>query len=91
MLAQSLDELIEESIEKGKEEGLELGLEQGRRTGSLLGKKEALLRMMRKKYELSEEESDLVLKVDSVGKIDDAIDEILTADSKEVILDIFRE
>lgn len=44
---------------------------------------------MRKKFEPTEKETDLVLKVDSVEKIDRAIDDILSTDSKEVILNIF--
>ncbi len=69
-------------IEKGKEEGKE----EGREAGRIEGEHKTLIRLLEKKFGLSEEEKELVRSTEELEKIEAALDELLDAEMKEQVL-----
>ena len=86
MLAQSMDELIEQ----GKEEGIAQGKEEGREEGELLDKQKVLVRLMDKRFGLTEEETAIIMAETSREKLDQALDEILFAENKVQVLTVLQ-
>lgn len=72
----------EEMIEKGRKEGLKKGRQEGRQVGMIEGKREALLRQLTTKFgPLPEETVSRVQALESLEKLDDCLDQVLTATS----------
>ncbi len=66
-------------------------MEQGLERGTLLDKKEILIKLISKKFGISEKERSFIMAVADRGKLDLALDEILFAESKDVLLAILKE
>jgi len=81
----------EKLMEQGREQGREQGLEQGLERGTLLKEKEILIKQISKKFGISEKERSFIMAVADRKKLDLALDEILFAESKDVLLDILKE
>ena len=75
MLAQSLDEIIEESEQKGEIKG------------ELKAQHKTLIRQLQKRFGLTPKEIEKIESVSSVEKLDTALDMILTAETKEQVLE----
>ena len=73
-------------MERGIEEGIERGIEKG----TLLDKKEVLINLISKKFSISEDNKFLIMGIEDKNKLDLALDEILFAESKDVLMDILR-
>jgi predicted transposase/invertase (TIGR01784 family) len=78
MLAQRLDLLIDE------------GKVEGRAEGTLADKQQVLVRLISRKFGITEEEKAAVLECRSLQRLDKALDEILFAERKEVVLGCLR-
>jgi predicted transposase/invertase (TIGR01784 family) len=72
--------------EKLLKEGLEKGLEKGR----LREKQEVLRRQLSRKFQLNREEAELIDSCDDSRALDEALDEIILATSKEQVLEHLR-
>ena len=81
----------EKLIEQGLQRGLEKGLEQGLERGTLLNEKEIIIKLISKKFGISEKERLFIMTVADKEKLDLALDEILFEESKDVLLDILKE
>jgi len=66
-------------------------IEQGLERGSLLKEKEILIKLISKKFGISENDRSFIMTVEDKEKLDLALDEILFAESKDVLLDILKE
>jgi predicted transposase/invertase (TIGR01784 family) len=75
MLAQSMDKLIEE----GRVEGME--------QGELVEKHNVLIRLADRKFSISEENKQFILSVLDPDKLDSALDEIITANTIDGVID----
>ena len=58
----------------------------GQREGQLQGKREILMRLLSRKFSLGTEEKQKILQEESLAKLDRALDQIITAATKEEIL-----
>jgi len=74
------------TAEKLIEQGLQRGLERG----SLLDKKEILIKLISKKFGISDNDRSFIMAMEDKEKLDLALDEILFAESKDVLLDILK-
>jgi len=74
--------IAEELFEKGMKEGMQQGMQQGQ----ISTQKEVLLRLLRKKFTLSEEDSTNIQQVDDLERLNKALDEILVAKNKNDVL-----
>ena len=54
--------------------------------GELLGKRATLLRLVSRKFTVTDAERDLILSCDDSAALDAALDEIITADAKPAVL-----
>ncbi|GAH69047.1 unnamed protein product, partial [marine sediment metagenome] len=88
---QGREQGLEQGREQGLEQGREQGLEQGLERGTLLKEKEILIKQISKKFGISEKERSFIMAVADREKLDLALDEILFAESKDVLLDILKE
>ena len=90
MIDSRAKETIMTTAEKLMEQGREQGLEQGLERGTLLDKKEVLIKLISKKFGISEKERSFIMVMEDKGKLDLALDEILFAESKNVLIDILK-
>ena len=67
-----------------------IGIERGIERGTLLDKKEVLINLISKKFGISRDEKLLIMETEDKSKLDLALDEILFAESKNVLIDILR-
>lgn len=74
--------IAQELFEKGMKEGMQQGMQQGQ----ISTQKEVLLRLLRKKFTLSEEDSKYIQQVNNLERLNRALDEILVAKSKNDVL-----
>mgnify|MGYP006307240551 CR=1 FL=1 len=74
--------IAEELFEKGMKEGMQLGMQQGQ----ISNLKKILLRLLNKKFTLSEQDSNYIQSVDDLERLNRALDEILVAKSKKDVL-----
>jgi len=58
---------------------------------TLLDKKEILIKQISKKFGICENDRSFIMAVEDKEKLDLALDEILFAEAKDVLLDILRE
>ena len=65
-------------------------IEQGLQRGSLLDKKEILIKQISKKFSISDNDRLFIMAMGDREKLDLALDEILFAESKDVLLDILK-
>ena len=73
-------------IEKGIEQGIEKGKKEGERIGRLEDKQEVLIRLLNRKFGLTEGEHDRIESIADPEKLDTALDVILSATTKEEVL-----
>jgi len=66
--------------------GIEQGIEKGKKEGIVLEKQFVLIRQLKRKFGLSEEEESLIRNITNLDALDHAIDEILFAETKEEVL-----
>ncbi len=83
-------ETLMTTAEKLMEQGREQGLEQGLERGTLLKEIEILIKQISKKFGISEKERSFIMAVGDKEKLDLALDEILFAESKDVLFDILK-
>ena len=65
-------------------------MEKGIEKGTLLDKKDVLINQISKKFGITEDDRLLITAIEDKNKLDLALDEILFAESKDVLLDILR-
>ena len=66
-------------------------IEQGLERGSLLNEQEILIKLISKKFGISGKDKSFIMAVEDKEKLDLALDEILFAESKDVLLDILKD
>jgi len=86
MLAQRVEEMKNQIREEGREEGRAEGYGQG----ELKGQQKSLIRQLSRKFSLSPEEEQEILSCDDPDRLDEALDVILFADTKEAVLEKLR-
>ena len=65
-------------------------MEKGIEIGTLLEKKEVLINQISRKFGISEDDRLLIMEIEDKTKLDLALDEILFAESKDVLMDILK-
>ena len=92
-IEQGVRQGVQQGIQKGMQEGLQLGirqgLQQGIRQGIRQGKQDILIHLLNQKFGLEESEKILIKKITNMENLDQAIDQILSADCKEEVLSVF--
>ena len=73
--------------EEGRAEGLEKGLQEGRGEGRIEALQDSLKRLIKKKFGLETEESVKINQIKDSAKLEAALDEILTAETKQQVLE----
>ncbi len=68
------------------QELFEKGMKEGMQQGQISTQKKVLLRLLRKKFTLSEEDSKYIQQVNNLERLNRALDEILVAKSKNDVL-----
>ncbi len=86
-----IDGRAKETLMTTAEKLIEQGLQRGLERGSLLNEKEILIKQISKKFGISEKERSFIMAMEDKAKLDLALDEILFAESKDVLLDILKE
>jgi len=86
LLQEGLEKGIEQGLEKGIEQGLEKGMEQGLERGVLTDKRAVLVRLLSRRFSLSETERQRIESCDDRDALDAALDEFAVATSKESVL-----
>lgn len=76
----------EDKIMTIAQELFEKGMKEGMQQGQISTQKEVLLRLLRKKFTLSEEDSKYIQQVNNLERLNRALDEILVAKSKNDVL-----
>lgn len=78
-------------MERGLEQGIEKGVEKGIEKGYRQSKQNILVRLLDKKFSLTPEEESLIREIEDTTALDEAIDSILTAESKEEVLGFLKQ
>jgi hypothetical protein len=86
-----IDGRAKETLMTTAEKLIEQGLQRGLERGSLLNKKEILIKLISKKFGISDNDRSFIMTIEDKEKLDLALDEILFAESKDVLLDILKE
>jgi hypothetical protein len=85
-------EVLMTTAEKLRKEGMEIGLEEGlikgMEEGTLRKQQEVLIKLVNKKFGITEQESDRIRNYADTQKLDLALETILFADTKETVLRI---
>ncbi|TVQ28533.1 MAG: hypothetical protein EA382_01815 [Spirochaetaceae bacterium] len=76
----------QELLAEGRTEGLKQGLEQGMEKGSLQRSREVLIRLVNRKFGLTDAERERVMVCDDQNALDAALDEFALADTKAQVL-----
>ena len=84
-------QLIEQGVEKGVIQGIEKGVIQGIERGELIDKKNVLIKLISKKFEVSDQEKITIRETDSPELLDAALDVILFAESKVEVMRALKE
>ena len=74
-------------LKEGRAEGLQEGLQEGRGEGRVEGLQDSLKRQLKKKFGLETEESVKINQIKDPAKLEAALDEILTAETKQQVLE----
>lgn len=90
MLAQRVEEMKDQIREEGRLEGRVEGRAEGYGQGELRGRQKSLIRMLSKKFSLSPGEEQEILNCEDSDRLDEALDVILFADTKEAVLERLR-
>ena len=83
----SAREVVVTIAEKYINEGLTKGRTEGRVEGALAERRDVLIRLLEKKFDLTQDDRALVEQTDDLDRLAAALDEILFAESKEQVLD----
>ncbi|HEB11376.1 MAG TPA: hypothetical protein ENI06_09220 [Spirochaetales bacterium] len=86
-----IDGRAKETLMTTAEKLIEQGLQKGLERGSLLDKKEILIKLISKKFGISDNDRSFIMAMEDKAKLDLALDEILFAESKDVLLDILKQ
>jgi predicted transposase YdaD len=78
--------IADELMERGELRGIR----KGKREGKIEEKQQVLVRQLKRKFVLSEEENELILAVVDPDVLNRALDEIITAESKEAVLGLLQ-
>ena len=65
-------------------------MEEGELKGKIEEKQQVLVRLLKRKFSLSKEEEQRVLAVHDPDRLDSALDEIITAESKDEVLGLMQ-
>jgi len=76
--------------EKLEQKGIQKGIQRGKEAGRVEGEHNTLIRLLDKKFGITEEEAELIRQNEDLAKIEAALDEILDATSKAQVLDHIR-
>ena len=80
------EQLRTEGRQEGREEGREEGRQKGREEGRLRDKREVLVRLLSRRFAVSAADQRLIEATEDAGLLDEALDELVVAESKEVVL-----
>jgi len=80
--------------EEGRKEGIQIGEQRGEQRGKLKGEikrlQETLIKLIGKKYGITESEKDFIKSVTDLDKLDKATEAILSEDNKEKLLSLLK-
>ena len=79
--------LLKEGRAEGLQEGLQEGRNEGRNEGRVEGLQDSLKRQLKKKFGLDVEESVKINQLKDSAKLEAALDEILSAETKQQVLE----
>jgi len=79
-------EMLAKGRNEGLEQGMEQGMEQGLEQGSLRRSREVLIRLVDRKFGLTDTERERIMVCDDQGALDSALDEFALADDKAQVL-----
>ena len=87
-----LKEGLKEGLKKGVKRGVVKGVKKGVKKGKIIDKQQTLIRQLFKKFDaISIEEKDLIIKCLDKDKLNNALDEIIFADTKNKVLDCLKD
>ncbi len=86
MFAESLDRAMKNKWREGKKEGKQEGIAVGVRQGSIQDKQAVLIRQLSRKFEVLPQDQVLISSCQDPEKLDAALDVILFAPSKELVV-----
>jgi len=88
------DLIREEGIQIGEQRGIQIGEQRGIQIGELKGEikrlQETLIKLIGKKYGITESEKDFIKSVTDLDKLDKATEAILSEDNKEKLLSLLK-
>ena len=73
--------------EEGREEGRQEGREEGREQGRVADKQDVLIRLLSRKFGVSNAERESIRGVEDPDRLDAALDEFVVAETKEAVLE----
>ncbi|OHD20510.1 MAG: hypothetical protein A2Y34_17940 [Spirochaetes bacterium GWC1_27_15] len=76
----------ETQLDEAKKEGIKEGIEKGKEKGELLDKQNVLIKLITKKFGITDNEKELIKKTTDLEKLDIALEDILFIDNKDEIL-----
>ena len=93
-ISRTIEEVSMTTGEKLRAEGLREGIEEGRKEGyergTISDKQDVLIRQVSKKFGITDEERTMIESVNYPAMLDRALDEILFAESKEVVIKVLK-
>ena len=78
--------LYEQHIREGMERGMDIGFQKG----VVRDKQDVIIKQLSKKFTLTEEEKSIMLKIEDPEILDQGLDEVLFAETKEQVLKVLR-
>lgn len=87
---EGMPSLAERLETKGREEGIQIGEQRGELKGKIERSQELLIKLIGKKYGITESEKAFIKSVTDLDKLDKATEAILSEDNKETLLDLLR-
>jgi len=82
--------LAERLIKQGEERGEKRGEERGERKGTIKGKQALIIKLLRRKFNLTSKEEKMIHSVTDESKLDAAAEAILEAKSKDEVLKLLQ-
>ena len=82
--------LAERLIKQGEERGEKRGEERGERKGTIKGKQDVVIKLLRRKFNLTHGEEKMIRSVTDEAKLDAAAEAILDAKSKDEVLKLLQ-
>lgn len=77
----------QEGIQEGKQEGKQEGIQEGIEKGYILDKQDVLIMLLSTRFGLDEDEKEFIRTITGIDLLNAALKKLLTAESKEEILD----